>query len=580
VSTAGWPEPPPLPPPGEPSAWQPPAAAPDGAQALPTPSEHSKAFRAVAGGGIAVLVAGGVAAAVLAFGFLRGTADSMVSFAPSDTSVYVNVDLEPSGGQLLALNSILGKFPGLGGSSRDATINHWLDSALSSSGLSHTDVRTWLGSQLSLIVLGNPGAVTPSEVSLLASTNDAAAQAMFAKYKSGPVGHTQRWTAATYDGVTVNVGQDASAATQVWAITAGTVIAGTSETAVDEVIDTSQGKHANLLSTAEYTAVQAQLPNDRLAFVYLNVPSLDSLIPSAAATASVTSALNGYKGIGEAVVASSSGITVSGTIDYDAAKLSAAARAMLGVPAHANGALAYVPANALGFLTLVGLPQILKSVVSLAGPTIGTSASQALQQLGITGSSGIINHLTGDAGIEVEQVQGAQVPSGALLIGTNSSAAAQTFLDGLTSAACSAAGACGSSTVTRQTYQGVTISTIAIPSVTASELSPSYAVDDGWVIVASTAAEVRAVVDAKRSGNITTSPQYRVVAGQVGASNDGMFYLNVQSIVAAVRTVLPADFRVYFDQQVAPYLTPIQAIGSSAQFFKDHVATSEFVLIR
>ena len=271
---------------------------------------------------------------------------------------------------------------------------------------------------------------------------------------------------------------------------------------------------------------------------------------------------------------------MSGTIDYDAAKLSAAARAMLGVPAHANGALAYVPAHALGFLTLVGLPQILKSVVSLAGPSIGSSASQALQQLGITGSSGIINHLTGDAGIEVEQTQGAQVPSGALLIGTNSSAAAQTFLDGLTSAACSAAGACGSSTVTRQTYQGVTISTIAIPNVTASELGPSYAVDDGWVIVASTAAEVRAVIDAKRSGNITTSPQYRVVAGQVGASNDGMFYLNVQAIVAAVRTVLPADFRVYFDQQVAPYLTPIQAIGSSAQFFKDHVATSEFVLIR
>ena len=67
-----------------------------------------------------------------------------------------------------------------------------------------------------------------------------------------------------------------------------------------------------------------------------------------------------------------------------------------------------------------------------------------LQQLGITGSSGIINHLTGDAGVEVEQVEGTQVPSGALLIGTNSSGAAQSFLDGLTRTACSAANACGS----------------------------------------------------------------------------------------------------------------------------------------
>jgi Protein of unknown function (DUF3352) len=579
VSTFGLPEPPPLLPP-ESSAFQSPPAVPESPEPPVSRREHSKAVRAAAGGAIAVLVAGGIAAAVLTFSFLRGSADSMVSFAPSDTSVYVNVDLGPSGGQQLALNGILGKFPGLGGSSRDATINHWLDGALQSSGLSHADVRSWLGSQLSLIVLGSTGNATPAEVSLVASTNDTAAQAMFAKYKSGPLGHAQRWTTATYDGVTVNAGQDPSGATQVWAITGGTVMAGTSEAAIDEVIDTSQGKHASLASTADYTAVQEQIPNDRVVFVYLNVPSLASLVPSGAGTASVTSVLKGYGGIGEAVVASSSGITVSGTIDFDAAKLSAAARAMLGVPAHANGSLAYVPAHALGFLTLVGLPQILRSVVSLAGPSIGTSASQALQQLGITGSSGIINHLTGDAGVEVEQVQGTQVPSGALLIGTNSSGAAQSFLDGLTSAACSAANACGSSRVTRQTYQGVTISTITIPNVNAAELGPSYAVDDGWAIVASTAAEVRAVVDAKRSGNITISPQYRVVAGQIGASNDGMFYLNVQAIVAAVRTVLPADARVIFDQQVAPYLKPIQAIGSSAQFFKDHVATSEFVLIR
>jgi Protein of unknown function (DUF3352) len=578
MSTFGVPEPPPLSP-SEPPVFEPPPPVPDSSEPATPHRQHSKAFRAVAGGAIAVVVAGGIAAAVLTFSFLRGSADSMVSFAPSDTSVYVNVDLGPSGGQQLALNSILGKFPGLGGSSRDATINHWLDSALMSTGLSHSDVRSWLGSQLSLIVLGSNGAATPAEVSLVASTNDTAAQAMFSKYKSGPLGHTQRWTTATYDGVTVNAGQDPSGGTQVWAITAGTVIAGTSEAAIDEVIDTSQGKHASLASTADYTAVQAQIPNDRVAFVYLDVPSLASLIPSAAATAGVTSVLNGYKGIGEAVVASSSGITVSGTIDFDAAKLSAAARAMLGVPAHANGALAYVPAHSLGFLTLVGLPQILKSVVSLAGPSIGSSASQALQQLGITGSSGIINHLTGDAGIEVEQVPGTQVPSGALLIGTNSSGAAQSFLDGLTTAACSAASACGSSTVTRQTYQGVTISTITIPNVNAAELGPSYAVDDGWAIIASTPAEVRAVVDARRGANITTSPQYQVVAGQIGASNDGAFYLNVQAIVAAVRTVLPTDARVAFDQQVAPYLTPIQAIGSSSHFFSDHVATSEFVLI-
>jgi hypothetical protein len=581
MSMFGVPEPPPNPPPAPP-AFEPPTSV-SGGDAAPEDHEdrggHSKVFRAAAGGGIAVLVAGGVAAAVLAFGLIRGSADSMVTFAPSDTAAYVNLDLSPSVGQQLALNDILGKFPGLAGSSRDATVNHWLDSALQPSGLSHTDVRSWLGSQLSVLVLKSSDSATPAEVSLLASTNDTGAQAMFAKYKSGPSGKPLRWTTATYDGVTVSAGEDSSLGSQVWAITGHTVIVGTSEAAVDEVIDTSQGKHANLTSQTDYTAVQARIPSDRIAFLYLDIPRLGALIPSAA-SAGTTTALRGYQGVGEAVVAASAGITVSGTIDFDAAKLSAAARATLGIAAHTNGALAYVPEGAFGFFTLVGLPQMLKSLVSLAIPGLGATGGQALDQLGITGSSGIVSHLTGDAGIEVEQLPGAHVPSGALLIATDATGAAQAFLDQLATTICSSAHGCVSPAATQQTYHGVTVSTIAITGADSSEISPSWAVDNGWAIIASTPAEVRAVIDAKRGSNITTSPQYRAVAGQVGSSNNGMFYLNVQTLVAAVRAILPAAVRATFDQQMAPYLTPVQAIGSSTHSFSDHVATSEFVLIR
>jgi hypothetical protein len=571
MSDSGGPQPPPWPS----SAQFEPAGVSDG---LEDAHEHSRTFRAVAAGGIAVLVAGGIAAAVLAFSFLRGSADAMVAFAPSDTAVYVNLNLEPSGGQQLALNTIAGRFPGLSDGSRDSTINHWLDSGLRSSGLSHTDVRTWLGSQLSLIVLRNSDGAIPAEVSLLASTNDAAAQATFAKYKTGPQGKLQRWTTATYDGVTLNVGQESSGGVQVWAISAHTVIVGTSEATVDEVIDTSQGKHASLTSQADYTAVQARVPGDRIAFFYLDVPRLAAMIPSAAA-ASVSTSLAGYQGIGAAVVATSSGITVSSTVDFDASKLSAAARATLGVAAHANGTVAYIPGRAFGFITLVGLPQTLKSLVSLGVPGLGASASQALDQLGITGSSGIISHLTGDAGIEVEQVPGAQVPSGALLIATDASNAAQNFLDQLANTVCSAAQGCVSAVPTRQTYRGVNIATIAIRGTDSSQLGPSWAVVNGVAIIASTAAEVRSVIDARHGSNITTSPQFQAVAGQVGTSNNGMFYLNVRALVAAVRAVIPADAAATFDREIAQYVAPVQAIGSSSQSFSDHISTTVFALI-
>jgi len=525
-----------------------------------------------------VLVAGMVAGAVLAFGFIRGSADTMVSYAPSDTAVYANLDLAPSGAQQLDLNGLLGQFPGLSGASRDATINQWLDSALSPAGLSHTDIRSWLGSQLSLLVLKSDGA-TPAEVALLSCTNQVAAQSMFNKFKSGPLGTVQRWTSASYDGVTIHVGEDSSGDESVWAITPDTVVIGTTEGAVDEVIDTSQGKHDRLTSAPDYTAVQARVPSDRIAFLYLDVPALRALVPSADAAA-FASALSGYQGIGEAVVATSSGLTVTGTVDFDRSKLSAAARASLGVAAHANGALAFVPERAFGFIAVVGLPQMLKSLTSLAGSGLGASGSEALQQLGITGPGGVLSHLTGDAGIEVEQVPGAQVPSGSLLLATDGSAGVQGFLDRLAETVCSAeSSACGSPSPTHTTYRGVTVSSITITGVDAAQLSPSWAVDNGWAIIASTPAEVRAVIDAKQGDNITTSPAYRTVAGKVGTSNDGMVYLNVHSLVAAIRAVLPPDVQQAFDDQVAPYLAPVQAIGSSNTAFSDHIATTEFILI-
>ena len=577
MSTFGIPQPPPNPPPAPPPYDPPPSAEAISPFDDDDESRHSKTFRAIAGAGIAVLVAGGVAAAVLAFGVLRGSADAMVAFAPSDSAVYVNLDLQPSVGQELALNNILGKFPALSGSSRDATINHWLDSGLQSAGLSHADVRSWLGSQLSLVVLKSSDSTIPAVVSLLASTNDVAAEAMLAKFKSGPSGKVLHWTSATYDGVTVNAGEDSSGGSTVWALTEHTVIVGSSEAAVDEVIDTSQGKHANLTSQSDYSTVQARVPSDRIAFVYVDIPRVAALIPTTVAAGTATE-LRGYEGAGEVVVATSAGISISGTVDFDAAKLSAASRASLGIAAHKNGALQYVPVRAFGFATVVGLPQMLKSLVSMAIPGLGTSGSQALAQLGITGSSGIISHLTGDAGIEVEQIPGATVPSGALLLATDSSSALQSFLDQLATTVCSGAQACGSPT--KAAYRGVTISSLTLQGVDPAQLSPSWAVENGWAIIASTPAEVRAVIDAKQGTNITTSPQYQTVAGQVGASNDGMFYFNVRALVAAVRAVLPADSRATFDQQVAPYVTPIQALGIASHSFSDHVATTEFVLIR
>ena len=139
--------------------------------------------RFVIAGLIAVVVVAGTAGGILGFRLLGGSGDSLAAMAPSDTVVYVNAHLDPSAGQKLALNGLLDKFPSLGGSSRDATINGWIDSLLQPSGLTHGDVRPWLGSDISFVVpSGALSSFSPSSsgsppdaVLLVSSTNDSQA---------------------------------------------------------------------------------------------------------------------------------------------------------------------------------------------------------------------------------------------------------------------------------------------------------------------------------------------------------------------------------------------------------------------
>ncbi len=395
------------------------------------------------------------AGGILALRAFGGSGDSLVSMVPSDTALYVNVNFDPPASQKLAVQGLLNKFPALSDQSRGATINGWLDTAFSPAGLNHNDISPWLGSELSIAIPASalssltPSAAAPSTSSpdvavLIASKDDAKAQAALDKFRSGPVGRAEQWTTSAHNGVTVTsaTGNGSGGA---YAIANHTVIFASTSAAADAVIDTAQGKRANLLSSATFKTVEAQLPSDRLGLIYVDVPALvarlGSSLGSVAGGQAQLGAAQAYGGLGVALVARSDGIEVDGTENYNASKLTADQRTQLGIAPHTNGSLAYVPRTALGLFALTGLQQTLKSVLTTVAPA-GSAIDSTLQQFGVTGSGGIITHLGGDAGIEVDQVPGQTLPAGALLFDTDSTAAAQTFLDNLMSAACRQSSAC------------------------------------------------------------------------------------------------------------------------------------------
>src|SRR4029077_20357491 len=181
---------------------------------------------------------------------------------------------------------------------------------------------------------------------LIASRDDGRALAALDQYPRGATGGRDTWATATYDATTVK-SATRSGANFVYALTNHTAVIGTSSNVVDEVIDTAQDKRANLASVKQYATVQSQLPTDRVASMYIDLGAVAKRVGSAVGGArSSPSGLNmlqAYTGFGMALVATSNGITLDGTEDFDASKLTPAMRTMLGISPHVNGTLAYVP---------------------------------------------------------------------------------------------------------------------------------------------------------------------------------------------------------------------------------------------
>jgi Protein of unknown function (DUF3352) len=594
----GLPPPPPPPPFGgqfpEPPQHPYPAApdSPPLADDAGSDSKRSHVRRTVAGALVAVVVAGAVAGGILAFRFVRGTADTVVSMVPSDSALYANFNLDPPGSQKMALNDLFNKFPAVNSESqRDTWINLALDNLGAKEGFSHADVRPWLGPQLAVAAQATAFAPheTPSTGAafafLISSTDDGKAQAALDKLRGGAFSG-YAWSKQTHDGVAETVGQGHGTPV-VSAIVNHFAVLGGSTDFVNEVIDTAHGKHASLDSTDAYKTALSQLPADRLATMYVSVPELLKQLGSSSlggafggTSASTQRALaDAYRAIGAALVASSDGVAIDAVQDYDASKLPADLKALLAVPPDQNGALALVPAHAYGFLTITGLRQDLQSFAGAFSSLSPFGGGPTLDELGITGPNGVINHLTGDAGFEVDAVEGSNIPAGAFLFATDSAAAAQTFLDSLAATVCQKTSQCSVAQETKQTHSGVSITSLPFGSGTAAGVSPSWAVTGNWGVLASSADEVKAIIDSHSNGGISRSPAYTAISSHITSLNNATFYVDIQAVVAAIRKVLPAEAQTLFDTTVAPNLNPLKGLAITGTNSPDHSSSTLFLQI-
>ena len=553
-----------------------PAPAGSGLSPAPRPSWFSRYRIAVISAAGAVVVGGVAVAAVLLLSQPNPTIEKMV---PATHDVLVIANLNPSLAQKVNLLRAVHSFPD---TTTDGAISKKLDEAFKDTGLSFTsDVQTWLAGEVGVSGKMNFANGGDSPFALFAtSRDDAKAKAALAKLRSGTVGKKYRWRDETYNGITIASGTPTATSEKpvAYSYVDHVVVVASSATVIHEIIDSDQGRGARLVDSSDFKATMTLLPSDRVGMGYLAGKSLVAGVKQQMAKPSTLGLpalktvddLNALQGIGGALSATGNGIAFDLAVKLDASKLSPATRQAFTATGHPDTVLRWVPKTSDGFLAIANVDKSIKSLLDQYGTD--PSLKAGTDAVGLTGPTGILPHLTGELGLEIE-LGNNTIPSGAILLGTNDTAAMNAFLGKVVGMA-SALGV-GSSqggilspgfdphsidTLQTSTYRGTTITTWHTPSLPG--FAPSYAALDRMGVLASSPAEVRAVIDAHLSGStITTDPTYQAASAASLPRPAGIMYVNLARVVSVIQK-LPTSSAV--DTKAVAYLAPLQAVMLTA----------------
>jgi len=544
------------------------------------------------------------AGAVLALGLVSAAAvlilakqtSSIEKMVPASADVIAVANLDPSVAQKVNLLRAVHSFPDY---KTDKAIADKLDLALKDSGFTFSsDIQPWLGSQIAFSAQLNLVKTENSPSAFYAvSRDDAKAQAMLAKLRASTWGKKFQWKDETYNGFAISLATptDKSQKALAYSFVDHVVVVATASAMIHEIIDAEQGRAARLVDSSDYKATLAALPLDRLGYLYVNGKALVAGVKKQMATTPAFSLalknlndVDALQGIGATLSANGDGILADVLVKVDQSKLSPATRDAFAHAGKADVLVKWIPKASDGFLAITGLNQTIQAALDQSGNQAAIKSSTDIA--GLTGPGGVLPHLTGDAGLEVE-LGSEGIPAGAILLGTDDARSMNAFFARILALADGAAVSnFGSSPlraarVTTTTYRGVVITSWASPALAglgASALSPSYAVLDGMGILASTPAEVKAIIDTHKDGaSIASDPTYKSASTGSLASPSGIIYLDIAKLVDAIRkSPLGTQAGLGSGSALSANVGPVKAVILTAASQADRATERFFVIVR
>ena len=417
-----------------------------------------------------------------------------------------------------------------------------------------------------------------------------------AKVEGTQFGAGLTWSSDPYQGVDVRVGQSAPGVTdRAYAVTDNTVVVSNEVDVVHQVIDTIGGRASSLAGEATYKETLDGLPKSVLGLAYVNFPEAMSLALQGAAaggssaiyaspspTAFAASASNqvanpfdqlkAFKGLGITLSAQKAGLALDVALDVDRSRLSPQQQAAFSSEPRPAEVLRSVPGSAYGVLAISGFKQFVQSFLAQAQQNPAFGAILGRLDLG-----SVVNELSGQAALEVGSGP-TRAPAGAVLIGTNDTAGMQGFLDNVAKQIVSSSAPGGPTGFRTQVYKGIAIHSANVASLQGSGLAPSYAVANGFGILGTSAAEIKAVIDAPSGASMSEAPTFRDAESQVPQGNS-IAYLDVQGLLHALGPSLADMFGSQFSL-VEPNLEPLKAFIATGETAGNVVKSHVFLLIR
>jgi uncharacterized protein DUF3352 len=466
---------------------------------------------------LVLLGVGVVASYLLLFG---AATDRAARAAPADTAVYASAYLQPSAGQQTSLFGLIGKLQGFGDpAAMEQKIDEIAQRLLGGAGIDYlADVRPWLGAQIAIAASPGTDGEAPGML-LLAGVKDSTAASAAVPRLLAASG--VRLSREVFRGRGLMTSQGTS-----YALLDDLLIVASTPARLRAALEAEANLAPSLADSAAFAAAMREVPTDRLASVYIDLPRVVGLGDEAT--------LGGFGTAALAITADADGLHLDGFAPFATDGASEAARRAHALGDRTSTLADWIPQAAAAEAVVFGAADSFDDLESsLDGEDAFAPAVDALNQLravaaiglGVNVDRDVLPLFDGEAAIALGRIED-DGPHGQLLLRPTDPSAAGAALDRMRTAL-----ADRGSRVTTRRVAGAVITTVAVPGVA----TVAYALVDGVVVVGLAGADVAAALEAHAAGDTLARDQrYRGAFELTGGHAGNEFWTDAPSLVDAL----------------------------------------------